>query len=205
MGAAGRRGARRGAVPRRSGRERGRAPDRPATRRARRSRRSTPSRCVRRRSRSVAERGSGCRPAAAPTQAAQREPEQRRPTAGGALAGGADRAAPAAEGLGRAPLDDPDARAARLREARAREPRPEQARLAIDAIRALVPVLEGVVPQEVIRDFQQLVEPSARLRVRRRRGPPATRRPRPARPPSRRRDGTSGFLPQVRRHQGREH
>jgi hypothetical protein len=33
----------------------------------------------------------------------------------------------------------------------------EQARLAIEALKALVPVLEGVVPAEVIRDFNQMV------------------------------------------------
>ena len=33
----------------------------------------------------------------------------------------------------------------------------EQARLAIDALKALVPTLEGAVPAEVIRDFNQMV------------------------------------------------
>jgi len=33
----------------------------------------------------------------------------------------------------------------------------EQARLAIEALRALVPVLEGSVPEQAARDFQQLV------------------------------------------------
>jgi hypothetical protein len=33
----------------------------------------------------------------------------------------------------------------------------EQAKLAIEALRALVPVLEGSVPDQVARDFQQLV------------------------------------------------
>jgi hypothetical protein len=32
----------------------------------------------------------------------------------------------------------------------------EQARLAIDALRALVPVLEGAAPDEAIRDFKQV-------------------------------------------------
>jgi hypothetical protein len=32
----------------------------------------------------------------------------------------------------------------------------EQAKLAIDSLRALVPVLEGAVPDEVVRDFNQL-------------------------------------------------
>ena len=32
----------------------------------------------------------------------------------------------------------------------------EQARLAIEALRALVPVLEGTVPDDVIRDFNQV-------------------------------------------------
>lgn len=32
----------------------------------------------------------------------------------------------------------------------------DQARLAIEALRALVPVLEGAVPEEVIRDFNQV-------------------------------------------------
>jgi hypothetical protein len=32
----------------------------------------------------------------------------------------------------------------------------EQARLAIESLRALVPVLEGSVPQEVLRDFNQV-------------------------------------------------
>jgi hypothetical protein len=32
----------------------------------------------------------------------------------------------------------------------------EQARLAIEAVRALVPVLEGAVPEDVIRDFNQV-------------------------------------------------
>ena len=33
----------------------------------------------------------------------------------------------------------------------------EQAHLAIEALRALVPVLEGSVPEQATRDFQQLV------------------------------------------------
>jgi hypothetical protein len=33
----------------------------------------------------------------------------------------------------------------------------EQARLAIESLRALVPLLEGFVPAEVVRDFQQVV------------------------------------------------
>ena len=33
----------------------------------------------------------------------------------------------------------------------------EQARLAIEALRALVPVLKGTVPDQVMRDFEQLV------------------------------------------------
>ena len=33
----------------------------------------------------------------------------------------------------------------------------EQARLAIEALRALVPVLEGTVPDQVMNDFEQLV------------------------------------------------
>jgi hypothetical protein len=33
----------------------------------------------------------------------------------------------------------------------------EQARLAIDALRALVPVLEGAVPGEAVRDFNQVL------------------------------------------------
>jgi hypothetical protein len=33
----------------------------------------------------------------------------------------------------------------------------EQARLAIDALRALVPVLKGTVPDQVTSDFEQLV------------------------------------------------
>lgn len=33
----------------------------------------------------------------------------------------------------------------------------EQARLGIDALRALVPVLEGSVPEEALRDFQQVL------------------------------------------------
>ncbi len=33
----------------------------------------------------------------------------------------------------------------------------EQARLAIEALRALVPVLRGTVPDQVTRDFEQLV------------------------------------------------
>ena len=32
----------------------------------------------------------------------------------------------------------------------------DQARLAIEALRALVPVLEGAVPEDVIRDFNQV-------------------------------------------------
>ena len=33
----------------------------------------------------------------------------------------------------------------------------EQGRLAIEALRALVPVLEGAVPEEIVRDFRQVV------------------------------------------------
>ena len=33
----------------------------------------------------------------------------------------------------------------------------EQARLAIEALKALVPVLEGSVPEEAVRDFQQVL------------------------------------------------
>ena len=33
----------------------------------------------------------------------------------------------------------------------------EQVRLAIEGMRALVPVLEGVVPEEVLRDFRQVI------------------------------------------------
>jgi hypothetical protein len=33
----------------------------------------------------------------------------------------------------------------------------EQARLAIEALRALVPVLEGQVPEEALRDFRQVL------------------------------------------------
>jgi hypothetical protein len=33
----------------------------------------------------------------------------------------------------------------------------EQARLAVEALRALVPVLEGAVPEELTRDLQQVV------------------------------------------------
>lgn len=33
----------------------------------------------------------------------------------------------------------------------------DQAKLAIEALRALVPVLEGSVPEQAARDFQQLV------------------------------------------------
>ena len=33
----------------------------------------------------------------------------------------------------------------------------EQARLAIEALRALVPVLEGAVPAEAVRDFNQVL------------------------------------------------
>ena len=33
----------------------------------------------------------------------------------------------------------------------------EQARLGIEALRTLVPVLEGHVPEDVLRDFRQLV------------------------------------------------
>ena len=33
----------------------------------------------------------------------------------------------------------------------------EQARLAIEALRALVPVLEGAVPDEALRDFSQVL------------------------------------------------
>jgi len=32
----------------------------------------------------------------------------------------------------------------------------DQARLAIDALRALLPVLEGSVPEELVRDFKQV-------------------------------------------------
>jgi hypothetical protein len=32
----------------------------------------------------------------------------------------------------------------------------DQARLAIEAMRALIPVLEGTVPEEVVRDFTQV-------------------------------------------------
>jgi hypothetical protein len=32
----------------------------------------------------------------------------------------------------------------------------EQAKLAIEAMRALIPVLEGTVPEEVVRDFNQV-------------------------------------------------
>ncbi len=32
----------------------------------------------------------------------------------------------------------------------------EQAKLAIEAMRALIPVLEGAVPEEVVRDFNQV-------------------------------------------------
>jgi hypothetical protein len=32
----------------------------------------------------------------------------------------------------------------------------EQAKLAIESLRALVPVLEGAVPEEVVRDFNQV-------------------------------------------------
>ena len=32
----------------------------------------------------------------------------------------------------------------------------EQAKLAIDSLKALVPVLEGAVPEEVLRDFNQV-------------------------------------------------
>lgn len=32
----------------------------------------------------------------------------------------------------------------------------EQAKLAIDALKALIPVLEGTVPEEVVRDFNQV-------------------------------------------------
>ena len=42
----------------------------------------------------------------------------------------------------------------------------EQARLAIEALRALVPVLEGTAPEEALRDFNQVLgEPPARLCV----------------------------------------
>jgi hypothetical protein len=37
------------------------------------------------------------------------------------------------------------------------EPDLEQARLAIDALRALVPVLGGAIPEQAHRDFQQVV------------------------------------------------
>ena len=41
----------------------------------------------------------------------------------------------------------------------------EQARLAIEALRALVPVLSGSIPPELTRDFEQVTrEPPARLR-----------------------------------------
>jgi hypothetical protein len=33
----------------------------------------------------------------------------------------------------------------------------EQARLAIEALRALVPVLEGAAPEEALRDFRQVI------------------------------------------------
>jgi hypothetical protein len=33
----------------------------------------------------------------------------------------------------------------------------EQAKLAIESLRALVPVLEGSVPDEVVRDFNQMI------------------------------------------------
>jgi hypothetical protein len=33
----------------------------------------------------------------------------------------------------------------------------EQAKLAIESLRALVPVLEGSVPEEVLRDFNQVI------------------------------------------------
>jgi hypothetical protein len=33
----------------------------------------------------------------------------------------------------------------------------EQARLAIDSLKALLPVLEGSVPEEALRDFQQVL------------------------------------------------
>lgn len=33
----------------------------------------------------------------------------------------------------------------------------EQAKLAIEALKALVPVLQGSVPEEAVRDFQQVV------------------------------------------------
>jgi hypothetical protein len=33
----------------------------------------------------------------------------------------------------------------------------EQAKLAIEAMRALIPVLEGTVPEEVVRDFTQVM------------------------------------------------
>ena len=33
----------------------------------------------------------------------------------------------------------------------------DQARLAIESLKALVPVLEGSVPEEVLRDFQQVL------------------------------------------------
>jgi hypothetical protein len=33
----------------------------------------------------------------------------------------------------------------------------EQARLAIESLKALMPVLEGSVPEEALRDFQQVV------------------------------------------------
>ena len=41
----------------------------------------------------------------------------------------------------------------------------EQARLAIEALRALVPVLSGSIPPELTRDFEQVTrEPPAQLR-----------------------------------------
>ena len=45
---------------------------------------------------------------------------------------------------------------ARLQPARAENRDLEQAKLAIEAMRALVPVLEGTVPEEVVRDFSQV-------------------------------------------------
>ena len=33
----------------------------------------------------------------------------------------------------------------------------DQAKLAIEALRALLPVLEGVVPEDVVRDFRQVM------------------------------------------------
>ena len=33
----------------------------------------------------------------------------------------------------------------------------EQAKLAIDSLKALVPVLEGSIPEEALRDFQQVL------------------------------------------------